>query len=190
MSERTGIGAGKLIISRRNKLKRERIIVPLAGFCTALAVLMLGMPTATTAATANFGSSCRGVIKVGTIVKQFTKAASTMVNTTAFSFVGTEEDVEDGAAVTFSFTGGFGPGPGPVPSGTFTTVQHACTSCATGLCHGISGCKALVGHAELATQTFEGVSKSAMASADFQMIPNTPGGTAAGTMLCTSAKSP
>jgi len=186
-----GIGAEwKANHFKEEQMKRVRIIVPLAAFCTALAVLMLGMPTAATAASANYGSSCRGVIKVGTIVKQFTKAASTIVNTTAFTFVGTEEDVEDGATVTFSFTGGFGPGPGPVPGGTFTTVQHACTSCAVGTCHGISGCKPLVGHAELATQTFEGVSKSAMALADFQMIPNTPGGTAAGTMLCTSGKSP
>jgi hypothetical protein len=171
-------------------MKRVRIIVPLAAFCTALAVLMLGMPTAATAASANYGSSCHGTIKVGGVAKPFTKAASTIVNTTAFTFVGTEQDVEDGATVTFSFTGGFGPGPGPVPGGTFTTVQHACTSCAVGTCHGISGCKPLVAHAELATQTFEGVSKSAMASADFQMVPNTPLGTAAGTMLCTSAKSP
>ncbi len=169
-------------------MTRVRIIVSFATFCTALAVLMLGMPTAATAA--NYGSSCHGTIKVGGVAKPFTKASSTIVNTTLFSFVGTEEDVEDGVAVTFSFTGQFGPGPGPVPSGTFTTTQNACTSCAIGICHGISGCKALVGHAELVKQTFEGVSKSAGATADFQMVPNTTTGTAAGTMICTSAKSP
>src|SRR5260370_12067019 len=175
-------------------MARGRIVLAFLVFCAILAIVMLGRPlappnlgpapaiaatpTATptrkpptpthTPAKATFSSSCQGTITIAGVAKPFTKVASTIVNLATFSFVGTETDVENGTPVTFSFTGTFGAGPGPVPFGTFTTTQTACTSCSTGTCAAIPMCVPLVGHPELATQHFTGVTEEGRTEASFE----------------------
>ncbi len=180
-------------------MARSRIGLLIGVIGIILALLMLERPApnlgigpphaiaAPTPAPATFASSCQGTIKLAGVGKPFSKTASTIVNLTTFSFVGTETDVEDGTPVVFSFTGAFGAGPGPVPGGTFTTTQTACTSCATAPCSGISMCKALVGHAELATQHFTGVSEEGGTESSFESNETVAKDR---TILCKSAKSP
>ena len=180
------------------RVRIVRIVLPVVAFCALLAVLMFGRPMAppnfgpaqAIAATptptpkpATFSSSCQGTLKG----LPFSKVASTLVNTTTFSFNGTETDVENGTPVVFSFTGTFGAGPGPVPGATFTTTQTACTSCATSPCSGISGCTPLVGHAELATQHFSGVTEEAMTEASFESNETVLKDR---TVVCRSSKAP
>ncbi len=183
-------------------MARVRIVLPLVVFSSLLAVLMFGRPmpppnfgpahalAATpspspkpTPAPATFSSSCQGTLKG----MPFSKVATTIVNTTTFSFVGTETDIENGTPVAFSFTGTFGAGPGPVPGATFTTTQTACTSCLTGTCHGISGCLPLSGHAELATQHFTGATEEGATEATFESNETVAKDR---TIVCRSSKAP
>ena len=192
-------------------MARVRIVLSLLVFCAILAIVILGRPLAPpnlgpapaiaatpsptrkpptptpTPSTATFSSSCQGTITIAGVAKPFTKVASTIVNLATFSFVGTETDVENGTPVTFSFTGTFGPGPGPVPGGTFTTTQTACASCSTGTCATILMCMPLVGHPELATQHFTGVTEEKMTEASFESNETVAKDR---TILCRSSTSP
>ena len=153
---------------------RARLMLQATACTLLLAVLALGSPTGRTfgpapaaAATSSSNAECHGTIKVGTAVVPFSKASNTVVNTTTFTFRGTETDDENGTIIgPCSFSGTFGAGAGPGP-GTFTATQTFCTSCATAPCAGLSGCKVCIGHPELKIQKTAGGSDLGGTQASF-----------------------
>ena len=177
-------------------MTRVRIVVPLVAFCTVLAVLMLGRPTTfptnvgpvpASAATPLIlfdASACQGTVKVGSVFETFASAGQIKANETVFTFQGTETDTENGSPVTFSFSGTYGPGPGPGATTTFTANQTACTSCTSGPCAGLAGCKVLAGHPELAKRVSVGVVETS-GNAVFVYEP-AKGGSPALTAACNS----